>query len=148
MVIALSYSLTELFRFVFGGNSDNCGTWMDKMGSSGPAGNKGCPSSPRDGSAVEIVGLCYASVRALSLLGEKYKYQEVPVFTSLEVWADTIRENFDKYFWVGSKAGAEVEPQPHLVNTVNMFKDSVGSSGQFTDYQLVNSPSLNSKTMH
>ena len=109
---------------------------MDKMGSSSPAGNKGCPSSPRDGSAVEIVGLCYASVRALSQLGEKYKYQEVPVFGSLEVWADTIRQNFDKYFWVGSKAGAEVEPHPNLVNTVNILKDSVGSSGQFTDYQL------------
>ena len=110
---------------------------MDKMGSSGPAGNKGRPSSPRDGSAVEIVGLSYASVRALSQLGpEKYKYQEVPVFGSLQVWADTIRQNFDKYFWVGSQAGAEVEPHPHLVNTTNIFKDSLGSSGQFTDYQL------------
>ena len=58
-----------VFRFVFGGNPDNCGTWMDKMGSSAAAGNKGRPSSPRDGSAVEIVGLSYASVRALSELG-------------------------------------------------------------------------------
>ena len=126
-----------VFRFVFGGNPDNCGTWMDKMGSSAPAGNKGRPSSPRDGSAVEIVGLSYASVRALSELGPAtYKYQEVPVFGSLKVWADTIRQNFDRHFWVGSQAGAEVEPQPQLVNTVNMFKDSLGSSSQFTDYQL------------
>ena len=125
------------FRFVFGGNADNCGTWMDKMGSSSLAGNKGRPSSPRDGSAVELVGLSYACVRTLSQLGpEKYKYQEVPVFGSLEVWADTIRANFDKYFWVGSQAGAEVEPHPHLVSAVNIFKDSVGSSGEYTDYQL------------
>ena len=29
-----------------------------------------------------------------------------------------------------------VEPHPQLVNCVNMLKDSLGSSGQFTDYQL------------
>lgn len=54
--------------FCFGGNSDNCGTWMDKMGSA-PFVNKGSPATPRDGAPIELVGLQYS---VLSFIAKLY----------------------------------------------------------------------------
>jgi len=117
--------------FVFGGNRWNCGTWMDKMGSSDSAGNKGHPGSPRDGSAVELVGLSRATLSWLLQMIDQdfYPYKEQK--KQIENWIEKIDQNFEKYFWID-----ETNHQSQFINRRNIYKDSVNSSLQWTDYQL------------
>ncbi|XP_033222328.1 glycogen debranching enzyme isoform X2 [Belonocnema kinseyi] len=131
--------------FVFGGNEANCGTWMDKMGSSEKAGNKGKPATPRDGSAVEIVGLCKA---VLSFLAELYKQNLFPygsvqrktrdgtvITWSYKQWADKIAASFETYFYVNQEP-TESEMRPDLIHRRGIIKDSHGATQSWADYQL------------
>ena len=121
--------------FVFGGNEWNCGTWMDKMGSSAKAGNKGKPCSPRDGSAVELVGLLYSVTSWLHQVeaAGQWPYQGVndgELSWSWREWSQKILENFEAHFWIG------VESREPLVHRRNIYKDSVGATNQWQDFQL------------
>ncbi|XP_050499688.1 glycogen debranching enzyme isoform X2 [Diabrotica virgifera virgifera] len=131
--------------FVFGGNKWNCGTWMDKMGSSDKAGNRGKPATPRDGSAVELIGLSKSVISWLAKLSEdnKYPYKGVERVSksgtktnwTFKEWALKIQNNFEKHFWVNSKP-TDGEIRPDLVNKRGIYKDSHGSSLEYTDFQL------------
>uniref|UniRef100_A0A915CSE8 Glycogen debranching enzyme n=1 Tax=Ditylenchus dipsaci TaxID=166011 RepID=A0A915CSE8_9BILA len=90
---------------VFGGNQWNCGTWMDKMGSSEKAGNKGQPATPRDGAAVELQGLALFVAQKLAKLsgGESFPHthlkSETTCWTWTE-WAAKLKESFAHKFYV------------------------------------------------
>ncbi|XP_049823584.1 glycogen debranching enzyme isoform X4 [Aethina tumida] len=131
--------------FVFGGNEWNCGTWMDKMGSSDKAGNRGKPATPRDGSAVELVGLSYSVTSWLATLYEKQQYPHSGVTRThkngttttwtFKEWSEKIKANFEKYFWI-SGSPAKDEIRPDLINKRGIYKDSHGASQDWADFQL------------
>ncbi|XP_017292357.1 glycogen debranching enzyme isoform X2 [Kryptolebias marmoratus] len=131
--------------FVTGGNRFNCGTWMDKMGESERARNKGMPATPRDGAAVEIVGLCKSAVRWLVELHAKglFPYDGATVerdgkkvFVSYSSWNQQLQQSFEKAFWVSGDPQDPNEEHPDLVHKSNIYKDSYGASSPWCDYQL------------
>ncbi|KAM4640780.1 glycogen debranching enzyme isoform 2-T4 [Discoglossus pictus] len=131
--------------FVFGGNRLNCGTWMDKMGESEKARNKGIPATPRDGSAVEIVGLSKSTVRWLKELSEKKKYpfkgvtmqrKGKEVLVTFSEWNRLIQDHFERMFYVSEDPSDPNEQRPDLVHKHGIYKDSYGASSPWCDYQL------------
>ena len=91
---------------IYGGNQFNCGTWMDKMGESEKAHNKGIPGTPRDGSAIEIQGLLKSALRFVNKLHKQGKFEYTKVTKpdgstiSLEDWESLLAENFEKHYYV------------------------------------------------
>ncbi|XP_041849646.1 glycogen debranching enzyme isoform X1 [Melanotaenia boesemani] len=131
--------------FVMGGNRFNCGTWMDKMGESDRARNKGMPATPRDGSAVEIVGLSKSAVRWLVELhtrdlfpydGAKVHRDGKEVFIQYSQWNQQLQQSFEAGFWVSGDPQDPNEKRPDLVHKTGIYKDSYGASSPWCDYQL------------
>uniref|UniRef100_A0A8C9WDA4 Glycogen debranching enzyme n=1 Tax=Scleropages formosus TaxID=113540 RepID=A0A8C9WDA4_SCLFO len=134
--------------FVYGGNRFNCGTWMDKMGESDRARNKGMPATPRDGSAVEIVGLSKSAVRWLAELHKQglYPYagctadidssSGTQLSVTYEDWDRKIQDNFEKMFYVSHDPMDPNEKHADLVHKRGIYKDSFGASSPWCDYQL------------
>lgn len=128
--------------FPFGGSEKNCGTWMDKMGESEISGTKGKPATPRDGSPVEIVGLCKSTMRWLTKLNEEGRYPYDSVTSreggktfqlTFSEWNQKIQANFESKFWIPADICKETNK---LVNRAGIYKDSVGATQFWADFQL------------
>ncbi|KAK6010989.1 Amylo-alpha-1,6-glucosidase, partial [Ostertagia ostertagi] len=109
--------------------------WMDKMGSSDKAGNRGEPATPRDGAAVEIQALAYSVLNAMSEWANAGVINKNGVSSGDESWAwsewaEKIKSNFEQQFFIDENHDGQ------FVNQRNILKDTVGSTLEFTDYQL------------
>ncbi|KAI9673838.1 MAG: hypothetical protein M1829_003956 [Trizodia sp. TS-e1964] len=128
---------------IFGGSQYNCGTWQDKMGESQRAGNQGIPGTPRDGAAVEIIGLVYSTLRWVTELNKKgsYKYPGVRLAdqnVSFQEWASKIESNFERCFYIpiNSSDDKNHDVNPKTVNRRGIYKDLYRSGKEYEDYQL------------
>lgn len=127
---------------IFGGNAFNCGTWMDKMGESEQFGNIGIPATPRDGAAIEIIGLLKSTLRWLENLASQGIFSEgvklqSKIFTYSE-WNDLLQKNFENYFWVPETQVNDnvFRINSKIVHRRGIYRDTHGSSSEYTDYQL------------
>ncbi|ODV61769.1 bifunctional 4-alpha-glucanotransferase/amylo-alpha-1,6-glucosidase [Ascoidea rubescens DSM 1968] len=129
---------------VHGGSQLNCGTWMDKMGESERAHNKGIPGTPRDGAPVEINGLLKSALRFVVDLNKKglFPYSKVTTQDDKEItfseWNDLVQSNFEKCFYIPleSKDDVDYEIKPNIVNRRGIYKDLFKSGKPYEDYQL------------
>jgi glycogen debranching enzyme len=131
---------------IFGGNQNNCGTWMDKMGESERANSKGVPGTPRDGAAVEITGLSYSTLNWVVELHAKGQYKYLGVSTSdpdMEIitfkdWADKIKANFERCYYIPLKSSDDehYDVNPKIINRRGIYKDLYRSGKEYEDYQF------------
>ncbi|KAI8914340.1 glucanotransferase domain of glycogen debranching enzyme-domain-containing protein [Gorgonomyces haynaldii] len=116
---------------LYGGNQFNCGTWMDKMGDSAKAGNRGKPATPRDGAPIEIVGLlkhCLGFI--IEIEHTPHWHWKTVGKTTYKQWSDEIQQSFESLFYVPSGAN-----DPNVQKT-EIYKDVVGATHPSAEYQL------------
>ena len=89
----IELSLDLQTGFIVGGNWRNQLTWMDKMGSSSKAGNKGFPATSRDGAPIELMALL-KHVLEFVINCKQYKYDGVKLKNGQKLhfkqWAELI----------------------------------------------------------
>ncbi|THH32030.1 hypothetical protein EUX98_g2165 [Antrodiella citrinella] len=134
---------------IFGGNENNCGTWMDKMGESVKAGTKGKPGTPRDGAPVEITGLLKSTLRWLNQLSVAGKFPFKGVEATIDgqqrlvtykEWDNLLQASFEECYYIPTDPADDhkYNVNPSIVNRRGIYKDVFGSGAgrEWSDYQF------------
>ncbi|KAI8971904.1 glycogen debranching enzyme [Mycotypha africana] len=131
-----------------GGNIWNCGTWMDKMGESTKAHNKGYPGTPRDGAPVEITGLLKSTLRWLNQLVERGEYKWTGIDNvqtvdgekniTYKFWDELLQKNFERVYYIpkDSAEDKDYDVISKIVNRRGIYKDVYKATEAYTEYQL------------
>ena len=128
--------------FIYGGNKHNCLTWMDKMGSSVKAGNRGIPATPRNGAPIELTALLYIGLKLMKMLYQegysphKGVKGEGGKEIDYKLWKKLVQSNFERYYWIPEteEMDSDYKIEKRFVFRRNILKDCL-SDEQF-DYQL------------
>ncbi|KAI9485861.1 MAG: glycogen debranching enzyme [Benjaminiella poitrasii] len=131
-----------------GGNVWNCGTWMDKMGESVKAGNKGYPGTPRDGAPIEITGLLKSSLRWINQLIERGQFRWTSIENvkvsdetktiSYKYWNDLLQDNFERVYHVplDPESDSQYDVITKIINRRGIYKDVYRATEAYTEYEL------------
>ncbi|KAI8992417.1 glycogen debranching enzyme [Pilobolus umbonatus] len=127
-----------------GGNIWNCGTWMDKMGESEKAKNKGYPGTPRDGAPIEITGLLKSTLRWINELIKKKEFNWPSVKDSngksvtYESWNNLLQKNFERVYYIpmDPKDDEKYDVITKIVNRRGVYKDVYKATEAYAEYQL------------
>ena len=123
MGFEIKININNINGFIFGGNSANNGTWMDRLNKD--HNNKG-PFTPRDGADIEIISLLYTCLNFVIEMNEKNLYSKKGVVLNNGInldfikWRDLIKENFEKEFFV--------------TNSYNNFSTTTNRNNFYKDY--------------
>ncbi|OBZ85799.1 Glycogen debranching enzyme, partial [Choanephora cucurbitarum] len=130
-----------------GGNTWNCGTWMDKMGESAKAKNKGHPGTSRDGAPCEITGLLKSALRWVNQLIDRKEYQWKGIdqveqveggTVTYQYWDKLLQQHFERVYYVPLEKSEDEKYDviTKIVNRRGIYKDVYKATEAYTEYQL------------
>ena len=77
----------------------------------------------------------FTDVPVCSVLTDWWCVAGKRVGVSYAEWDRLIQNNFEKYFWISATPDPK-ETAPNLINKRGIYKDVVGASHMYTEYQL------------